>query len=284
MWSGSVPPCCQGCAEYDAVTAACRLLHSPTVDNRRRLMTMPCDVQKLLARRFRAYEEDIARDAVEAWLHPDWTPDAIVASYGRAPRDARLWLTSFPYLYLARNAVRRMKREAYVALPLDADAPLDGPVALDPSLPGRIVRALDRVRRVDTTGYAILLDVLRDQFEPRAWAQRLECSDATITDKKYLAIYRYLVYFCEVIEAIQPHEAAVALQARRFTPGEPNDQAALESTRALVSAPTMTLTHYRELYRHGAGQSLELLASPEAVGPEAMERLGTALRRVLRMD
>src|SRR5262245_12825162 len=106
-----LPPCCASCGAYDRDDRVCRLLAEPTVDNRRALLTMPCDPQRLLQIRFRAHPPDVAREAIVTWLDPAWDPDDITLAYGRAPRDARLFLGGFPYLYLARNAVRRGHRD-----------------------------------------------------------------------------------------------------------------------------------------------------------------------------
>ncbi len=105
-----------------------------------------------------------------------------------------------------------------------------------------------------------------------------------MTDRKYLAIYRYAVYFHEVIELVAPHAAAVALSARRFAPGEPTEHAALETTRQALQTPDLALPAWRQLYREGAARSLALLGAPDALGEEAMAGLGTAFGRVLRID
>jgi hypothetical protein len=245
---------------------------------------MPCDVQHLLRRRFRQQGEDVAGDAMLKWLDPAWNPDDIIRSYGRAPRDARLWLTSWPYLYLGRNSVRRAHREYADLVGLD-DAPdrnADGRSRAE--LPARVARALDDVRRVDVISYSMLLDLLRDAFEARAWSSLLELSEASVTDKKYLAIFRYLAFFHEVLPGIEPREASVALRARRLAPGDPSDGAALEAARDELGQPGLTMTAYRELYRAGALRSLELLSAPDALGAESLSHLGTAFRRVLKID
>src|SRR5262249_50869525 len=159
----------------------------------------------------------------------------ITRSYGEAPRDARLWLSSWPYFYLGRTAVRRFHQErarrgAADALPTEA-APSDPALAL------RVAGALDRVHRVDPVSHAMLLDFFYDRFDPARWCTLLDCSEATVTDRKYLGIYRYAAYFYDVLEHITPHEAAVALSARRFSPGEPNDRAALSATRIALDDP-----------------------------------------------
>jgi hypothetical protein len=147
-----------------------------------------------------------------------------------------------------------------------------------------MTRALEKVRRVDAVGYAMLLDFLRDRFDAQAWAEALGAAPASVTDRKYLAIYRYAVYFHDVLDVVAPHEASVALSARRFAPGEPTEHAALEAVRAALSAPDLALAAFRQLYREGATRSLALLAAPDALGQETMADLGTAFRRVLRID
>ena len=278
-----LPPCCAACREYDGADGVCRLLADPTLENRRRLLTMPCDVQRLLGHRFRAQGADVGRDALLAWLDPAWDPDDITLSYGKAPRDARLWLGSWPYLYLGRTAVRRLRREAArergaVTSP---EAVAD---AMEPATALRVASALERVRRIDAVGYAMLLDLLHDCFDARGWGTALGAGPATISDRKHLAVYRYGVYFHEVLEALAPHEAAQALVCRRFSSGEPTEHAALEATRAALGDHALTLVGYRALYRSGAASSLELLASAEAFGAVAMAELGPTLRRVLRLD
>lgn len=278
-----VPPCCAGCTAYDREDRVCLLLTDPTLDNRRRLLTMPCDVQRLLQARFRAYEGDVAQEALLSWLAPDWDVEDILLSYGRAPRDARLWLGSWPYLYLGRNAIRSLHRaEGRVAsLP---PTELAEPKTSDPALALRMTRALERLRRIDPVGMAMLLDFLQDRFDAGVWAGSLACSPASVTDRKYLAIYRYAVFFHGITEQISPPEAAVALQARRFAPGDPGEHEALDATRTALQAPDLSLMRWRQLYREGAARSLALLASPEALGPETMAGLSAAFRRVLRVD
>lgn len=245
---------------------------------------MPCDVQRLLRRRFRYQGEDVAGDAILKWLDPAWNPDDILRSYGRAPRDARLWLTSWPYLYLGRNSVRRAHREYADHVGLD-DAPdrnADGRARAE--LPARVARALDDVRRVDVISYSMLLDLLRDAFDAKRWGSLLEVSEATVTDKKYLAVYRYLVFFHEILPEVEPREASVALRPRRLAAAEPTDSVALEAARDELGQPGLTMAAFRELYRAGAIRSLELLAAPDALGEPEMTHLGTAFRRVLKIE
>jgi hypothetical protein len=278
-----LPPCCAACREYDGADGVCRLLADPTLDNRRRLLTMPCDVERLLGHRFRASGADVARDALLAWLDPAWDPDDITLSYGKAPRDARLWLGSWPYLYLGRTAIRRLRRDAA----REVGAPSPDAAAADVAEPAarlRVASALERVRRIDAVGFAMLVDLLHDRFDARAWGTALGAGPATVSDRKHLSVYRYGVYFHEILEALAPHEAAQALVSRRFSPGEPTEHAALLATREALAEPGLTLVGFRQLYRAGAHRSLELLASPEAFGPAAMAELGPTLRRVLRLD
>jgi hypothetical protein len=280
--AAGLPPCCAGCTAYDREDRVCRLLAEPTLDNRRTLLTMPCNPQRLLALRFRAYGPDVAREALVAWLDPAWDPDDLSLSYGRAPRDARLWVGSWPYLYLGRNAVRRVHRDGDRSAPEDREAPAPG--SADPALGLRMTRALEQVRAVDAIGYAMLLDFLHDRFDAAAWAARLGWGGASVTDRKYLSVYRYAVYFHDVLDLVGSREATAALVARRFTPGEPSEHAALEATRAALSAPTLSMADWRQHYREGAATSLTRLAGPDALGPDTMAELGTAFRRVLRLD
>ncbi|MFT3765481.1 MAG: hypothetical protein QM820_08205 [Minicystis sp.] len=278
-----LPPCCAGCPAYDRDDRVCRLIAEPTLPNRRALLTMPCDVQRLLGLRFRSYGPDVAREALVAWLDPAWDPDDISLSYGRAPRDARLWLGGWPYLYLGRNAVRRVHRDGERLEPGDRDQTA-APGPADPAQALRMARALAALAAVDPVGHAMFLDFLHDRFDAQAWAGKLGWAAASVTDRKYLSIYRYAVYFHDVLDQVAPREAAAALGARRFSPGDPSEHAALEATRAALGVPGLTMATWRQLYREGAGLSLTLLATPDALGEDTMVDLGTAFRRVLRLD
>lgn len=242
---------------------------------------MPCKVEDLLERRFRSHGPDIARDALVSWLDPEWNPETLRASYGSAPIDARLWLTSWPYLYLGRNAVRRHYRNAREQPRSEPpDAPDSGQD--DPSLPGRVIHALESVRRIDAVGYTMLVELMRGELEPAAWKASLGCSDATVTDRKYLAIYRYSVVFFGVLRQLEMLPRA-ALEARRFTPGDPGDGEALAALRLTLARPQLGLGELRELYRTGAAASLALLAHDDALGEGTLRRFEGAFRRVLRI-
>jgi len=280
--AAGLPPCCAGCTAYDREDRVCRLLAEPTLENRRTLLTMPCNVERLLALRFRAYGPDVARDALVAWLDPAWDPDDLSLSYGRAPRDARLWVGSWPYLYLGRNAIRRVHRDGDRTAPAEREAAAPG--GADPVLALRMTRAMEQVRGVDAIGYAMLLDFLHDRFDAAAWSARLGWGGASVTDRKYLSVYRYAVYFHDVLELVTPREAGAALVARRFSPGDPTEHGALDATRTTLSAPALSMAGWRQLYREGASASLSLLAAPDALGPDTMAELSTAFRRVLRLD
>ncbi len=282
MGASELPACCRACELYETEAAQCLLLAHPTEENRRRLLTMPCNVQELLARRFRSHGPDIAREALVSWLEPGWDAHALRASFGRAPIDARLWLTSWPYLYLGRNAVRRQWRSAREQ-PWSEPPAASDPAADDPTLRGRVLRALERLRVVDAVGYAMMLELMRGDFVPAVWKHELGCSDATVTDRKYLAIWRYSVAFFEVLRELEPR-ARTAVEARRFSPGDPDDASALGLARTALRDPGLALAEFRQLYREGAAATLGLLARSDALGEESMERFDGAFRRVLRIE
>ncbi|CAN5925144.1 hypothetical protein BH11MYX4_BH11MYX4_56360 [soil metagenome] len=275
-----LPPCCGACELYEAEARQCLLLAHPTTENRRHLLTMPCKVEGLLEQRFRSHGPDVARDALVSWLDPAWSPETLRASYGSAPLDARVWLSSWPYLYLGRNAVRRRYRDA-------REQPYSEPPAApdsrdDPSLPGRVIRALEGVRQFDAVGYARMVELMRGELDPATWRVSLGCSDATVTDRKYLSIYRYSVLFFDALRDLDPRQRAAVL-ARRFTPGEPGDGGALTLLREALRRPGLSLVESRDLYRAGASASLDILARSDALGEESMERYDGAFRRVLRI-
>jgi len=283
MGASELPPCCRACELYEAEAGHCLLLAHPNVENRRHLLTMPCNVQELLARRFRSHGPDIAREALVTWLEPDWNEEALRASYGNAPVDARLWLTSWPYLYLGRNAVRRQWRNAREQPWSEPPGAVTDPMQEDPTLRGRVLHALERLRDVDGVGYAMMIELMRGDFKPAVWKHELACSDATVTDRKYLAIWRYSVVFFEILDQLDP-KARVAVETRRFSAGDPDDAVALGQARLILRNPGLALAEFRDLYRKGAAFTLELLARSDALGEESMERFDGAFRRVLRIE
>ena len=98
MGASELPPCCRGCELYEAEARHCLLLAHPTEENRRHLLTMPCNVQELLTRRFRrvAYRIDecptmlrvSATDGGSDFARVDWDHVA-AASPARRVRPVR---------------------------------------------------------------------------------------------------------------------------------------------------------------------------------------------------
>jgi hypothetical protein len=200
-----LPPCCAGCPEYDGVDGVCRLVADPTAENRLRLLTMPCAVQRRIEQRFRGYRPEVAQRALAAWLDPAWDADDISLSYGKAPRDARLWIGAWPYVYLGRDAVRRPPRESErprAAPPADPDEENVETRPLDPALALRVTRALEKVRRIDAVGYAVLLDSLRDRFDAAAWEDALGREPGSQIGLEDLAIHRHAAHFHEIVEGL----------------------------------------------------------------------------------
>jgi hypothetical protein len=279
MWQGALPACCEQCEAYDRGPSQCRLLAHPTPENRRALLVMPCDIEALVPRRLRGQGDDVALEALEAWLSPDLTAEEVLASFGHASLDARLWLTSWPYLFLARNAVRRRNRPEPVRHRRFA-AELEG--TGDPAAGARMIRALDQLLGVDPIGLALVIDVLRGELDVDRWCHALGMNEHALDDKKYLAVYRYAVIFHDVLPKL-PEAPRAALSARRFARANHSDADALAATRV---ATGMALSHgeWLTLYREGVSASLVALAAPEALGVEAMGELGEAFRHVLGVE
>lgn len=206
-----LPPCCAGCPEYDRDDGVCYLVAEPTVEARRRLLTMPCAAQRRIEQRFRGHGPEVLEGALAAWLDPAWDADDISLSYGRAPRDARLWIGAWPYFYLGREAVRRPKHESQRPRAATYAHPDEEEMAtqpLDPALALRVTRALEKVRRIDPVGYAVLLDSLRDRFDAAAWAGALGRELAI--DLEGLAIHRHAAHFHDILDpaTTDPQRAA----------------------------------------------------------------------------
>jgi hypothetical protein len=152
----------------------------------------------------------------------------------------------------------------------------------DQELGAQMVRTLDQLLGVDPIGYAIVLDMLRGEFEVGRWCASLGCSEPALGDRRYLALYRYAVIFHDVLAAI-PDAPRAALAARRFARANQRDEDAFAATCTAMGTH-LSLGDWRQLYREGAFISLTLLARPEALGLEACDALEGAFRRVLGIE
>ena len=129
----------------------------------------------------------------------------------------------------------------------------------------------------------MMVELMRGDYKPAVWKHELACSDATVTDRKYLAIWRYSVVFFEILDQLDP-PSRFAVEARKLSAGDPDDTTALGNVREMLRSPSLSLGDFRALYRSGAATTLELLARSDALGEESMERFDGAFRRVLRIE
>ncbi len=278
-----LPPCCASCPELDAPGRACRLLAEPTIDNRHRLLTMPCDVPRLVRQRFRGHGEDISQKAMVAWLDPARRADDIARSYEAAPRDARLWLSAWPYRALVHAAIAEKLADTEPQTPRDGPGPTNRAEA-DPALASRTESALARLARIDAPGFAMMIDSLRGAFYATTWRGSLGATDAAIHERRALSTYRYLVLFFDVLEAIEPRLARSALEARRFVPGDPSDATALAATRDALGDKQLVIGDWRASYRAAVESSLAILATEERLGALGAGAVAGIFRRVLRVE
>ncbi len=278
-----LPPCCASCPELDAPARACRLLASPSLESRHRLLTMPCDVSRLLRQRFRGHGEDVAQKAMLAWLDPRRKEEDLSGSYGDAPRDARIWLTDWPYRALARNAVAQKLADTEPPTPKDAPGGTTHGET-DPVLFARTAASLARLSTIDPAGYAMMIDSLRGSFQPTDWRASLGATDVSIADRRALSLYRYLVLFFDVLDGLEPRTSASAVRTRRFVPNDNSDAAALSAMRDELGDKKLPIGDFRSHYKDGIEKSFALLADESAFGKAAFTLVESAFRRVLRVE
>ncbi len=244
---------------------------------------MPCDVSRLLRQRFRGHGEDVAQKAMLAWLDPRRKEEDLSGSYGDAPRDARIWLTDWPYRALARNAVAQKLADTEPLTPKDAHG---GPARAetDFALFARTEGALGRLATIDPAGYAMMIDSLRGSFQPIDWRASLGATDVAIADRRALSLYRYLVLFFDVLDGIEPRTSASAVKTRRFVPNDNSDAAALSAMRDELGDKKLPIGDFRSHYKDGVEKSFALLGDESAFGKAAFTLVESAFRRVLRVE
>ena len=261
----SPPACCACCSDFGAAEGKCQLLAHPTPANRVLLLQRACGVRAILESRFGS---DRAHDAIENWLTMKKEPAAIATSFGGAPLDQRLWLTRWPFWNIV--PADRPDRVIFEETPerRSSEADQDQEVIVDWS------RALDLLRDISQDDFEMMLDMIRGEFDPRPWLERLKCSESTLMNRKWLASYRLVVLRHGLLTRIYPAPAAVVLRARQFTAGVTDEAAA----QAHCGEP---LPSFRRLYQLGVSVSLALLGAPDALGPDRMQDLVAPFRRAL---
>lgn len=269
-----LPPCCASCTELDAALKRCRLLSRPTLDARHRLLTMPCSVTRLVRQRFRGHQPEASQRALLAWVNPAWSPDAIVQSYGDAPQDARLWLTSWPSRELGRVDVTETHGDEPRSFASDAP----GAPAVAPGLRDATLGALAHLSGIDPVGTVMVIEVLRGTHDPARWRAAIGANDQRNEDHLVLALFRYLCLTFGVLERLAPEEA-IAVRVRRFSLGELSDAGALATTRGAFARADLPMSEFRRLYAAGVDAALRGLERALDGGGAMTE----AFRRVLRV-
>lgn len=236
------------------------------------MLTMPCDVRRLVRLRMRAHGDEVVADALARWESEDVGAEELSRARERLPIDARIWLSPWPLTALARtlsfaNASARVRSGPY-------DAPL--PVSDAP-----ILLALAQLERVDPVGFALVIERLRGAYEPLVWRAALGETDAALDERLTLALYRLLSLRAGVLLRIADDQARVCLAARHFRAGDPSDIACLRSARAELEDKTLTMSALKLLEQSGARTSLELLAADPTFGVVLSTEVLAAIRVAL---
>lgn len=268
------------CSELDPGAQTCRLLSRPTEDNRRRLLTMPCDVPRLLRQRFRGHGEDIGSQAIARWVDGGQDPEAIAWSYGDAPRDARVWLSSWPFRHLVRGDVQT-KLAKNPPQPREPSIPNAPP---NPVLFARVAGAIARVAALDPLGFSMMVDSFNGQFVLAEWRACTGTSDQENLERRLVALYRFAALFFDALGAVREPECRAALMTRRFTSGEPTDASSLANLRELLGKPNLRMSEFRGLYAQGVTSTFVVLRSEQALGRVFDVEVERGLLRALHVD
>lgn len=240
---------------------------------------MPCDVPRLLRQRFRGHGEDIGSDAIARWVGNGEDPEGIARSFGDAPRDARLWLSSWPFRHLVRGDVQA---KLVRAAPIARDA--SPPSAPNPVLFARVAGALARVAALDALGFSMMVDSFNGQFDLAAWRVATGASDGANLERRLVALYRFATIFFDALAVIREPECRAALLSRRFTPGDPTEVQALGHVRDLLGKPNLRRSEFRGLYAQGVSSTFVVLRSDAALGRVFDVDVERGLLHALRVD
>ncbi len=239
------------------------------------MLTMPCDVGRLMRLRFRSHGDDVANEAVARWSAVDTPMESLAAAPGAeggSPLDARIWLSAWP-LALVKPLLDRRAPPASLLAGEPLTAP-DGPA----------FEALSRLSRIDPAGFALLLDVVREDLDLLAWRAALSESESLLEERLALALYRYFVLRAGVLDRIEDPRARAALVARRCREGEGSELASLRAARSALGDDSLTLPALRALEAAGAERSISLLAADPSLFVVLGPLAARAFRRALRLE
>lgn len=231
------------------------------------MLTMPCDVRRLVRLRMRAHGDDLVAEALSRWEGEEVSAEEMSRARERLPIDARIWLSPWPLTVVAKSSLSLRS------------APVLGPAL--PTSDALVLLALAQLERVDPVGFVLVIERLRGAHEPLLWRTALGATDALLDERLTLALYRLLALRAGVLLKIEDEHARVCLAARRFRAGDPSDIACLRSARAELDDKSLTLATLRSFEQAGARTSLELLAADPTFSvvltPEVLAGMRVAL-------
>ena len=257
-----LPPCCAACREYDGDDGVCRLLAEP--DAREPASAADHAVRRPAPPRPSLPRAGRGRRRATRWSPGSTRPGIRTTSRSRTARRRATRASGWARGRTSTSAAPRCDGSGATGARArrGRQRPTRSPTSRSRRPRCAVASALEQVRRIDAIGYAMLARLPpRPLRRARLGRPRWASAPASVTDRKYLAIYRYAVYFHEVLEALAPHEVAQSRSSRGASrPASPTEHAALEATRVALGEPRSRSSRWRQLYREGAARSLALLA------------------------
>ncbi|MFO0552726.1 MAG: hypothetical protein U0271_30320 [Polyangiaceae bacterium] len=259
------PPCCASCPELDRKLRSCRLLSDPSPTNRQRLLTMPCDAERLVRHRFRPFGERVSSIAKAVWDDVA----ATIAAPTDAPLDARVWLGAWPLAALAESVFDR-------AEPAQEDRSSE-------RAPSPLASNLATLLAADPVACALVVDGVASDLDDVAWRAGLAEGDSAFADRVALALYRALLLDAGALRSVEPRAAAL-VEARFLRRGDFGEAAALVAARAGLGEPELGVAAFREGLASAVRATLEFLAASPRTAALVTLTAMSAFQRALRVE
>lgn len=233
------------------------------------MLTMPCDVGRLIRRRLGPHGDAAVATAGARWAQPG----PLVAGLDpEQPRDARVFLGDWPV---------RALLDAPDAPPESALSALGEPLP-PPTAP--VLRALGALWSIDPVAAILIVEGARGAFDPGLYRAALGEGEAAVLDRVAIALFRHAVLELAADEALPDPVERASLRARFLRAGDASEIAALRAARADLADPSLSLTALRAAAQRGCERALALLSADARWGVVLAGAARTAMARALRLE